>query len=293
MIKRPMDINDDEIRVISPAGAVQPEEKPGNRGKGRTLLIFVVVAVLVVLSAIILYIVLGKTDADKDKVVVLAEPTVSISKESAPMDVDTDKGFVEVCDTVVDGNGLIFLMPHDAVPVLAIGEEVLSDTTSVLVAQAADIRADNGRIAGSFVMNGDLISKGEAKAGFCAIVDGHISIGVADATPMLEQSIESNGYFFRQYPLVVGGQIIENKPKGRALRKALVEKDGIIGIVLSKERLTFHDFSQALVDAGVRNAIYLVGSTSPGYYRDAEGRVIRFGEEEHRGDEYVNFIVWK
>lgn len=291
MIKRPMDINDDEIRVISPAGAMQPEEKPGKNRRGRTLMICIAVAFLMVLSAVILYIVLGKTDVDKDKEEVLVQPVASAIDREVPS--DGDKGFVEVCDTVVDGKRLIFLTPHDAVPVLAIGEEVLSDTTSVLVAQAADIRADNGRIAGSFVMNGDLISKGEAKAGFCAIVDGHISIGVADATPMLEQSIESNGYFFRQYPLVVGGQIIENKPKGRALRKALVEKDGIIGIVLSKERLTFHDFSQALVDAGVRNAIYLVGSTSPGYYRDAEGRVIRFGEEEHRGDEYVNFIVWK
>lgn len=291
MSNRPMDINDDEIRVISPAGDPHPEKRPGNKRKGRVLLTGIVVSVVVVLSAVALYFIFRKTSVSDDRQEALFESPVSVA--DADVSSDTDKGFVEVCDTVVKGIGLTFLTPHNAVPILTIGEEALSDTTSLLVAQAADIRADNGKIAGSFVLKGDLISKGEAKAGFCVIVDGRITIGVADATPMLEQAIESNGYFFRQYPLVVGGQVIENKPKGISLRKALVEKDGCIGIAMSKERLTFHDFSQALVDAGVRNAIYLVGSTSPGYYKNAEGRVVRFGKEEESIGEYVNFIVWK
>ena len=291
MSKRPMDINDDEIRVISPAGDSHPKKRPGNKKKGRGLLIGIVVSVVAVLLAVTLYFILGKTSVSDDKEESLAEPSVFVADADVPS--DSVKGFVEACDTVVNGKGLTFLTPHNSVPVLVIGEEALSDTTSVLVAQAADIRADNGRITGSFVLNGDLISKGEAKAGFCAIVDGRITIGVADATPMLEQAIESNGYFFRQYPLVVGGQIVENKPKGMSFRKALVEKDGCIGIAMSRERLTFHEFSQTLVDAGVRNAIYLVGGTSPGYYKDAEGRLIKFGKEEEDIEKFVNFIVWK
>ena len=289
MSKRPMDINDDEIRVISPAGDSHPEKKSGKNNRRTWLLICLAVTVLAVLLAVALYFVRRNTNLEKEGV--LDRP--SVSEANIPVPSYTDNGFVEVCDTVVNGTELTFMMPHDAIPVLAIGEKALSDTTSLLVAQAADIRADNGKIAGSFVLKGDLISKGEAKAGFCAIVDGRISIGVADATPMLERAIESNGYFFRQYPLVVGGQIVENKPKGMSFRKALVEKDGCIGIAMSKERLTFHDFSQALVDAGVRNAIYLVGSTSPGYYKDVEGRVIRFGLEEEKTADFVNFIVWK
>ncbi|MDE7096800.1 MAG: hypothetical protein K2O47_04835 [Muribaculaceae bacterium] len=289
MIKRPMDINDDEIRVISPAGDSHPENKSVKKNKRALLMICIAVIVLAVLLAVALYFTLRKTNLVKEEV--WDGPSVSVANVAVPP--YADKAFVEVFDTVINGTGLTFLTPHNAAPVLAIGEEALSDTTSLLVAQAADIRADNGKIAGSFVLKGDLISKGEAKAGFCAIVDGRITIGVADATPMLEQAIESNGYFFRQYPLVVGGQIIENKPKGISFRKALVEKDGFIGIAMSKERLTFHDFSQVLVDAGVRNAIYLVGSTSPGYYKDAEGRVVRFGKEEESIGEYVSFIVWK
>ena len=52
-------------------------------------------------------------------------------------------------------------------------------------------------------------------------------------------------------------------------------------------------FSQALVDAGVRNAIYLVGSTSPGHYREESGRIVRFGKVEVRDSVQTSFIVWK
>ena len=76
-------------------------------------------------------------------------------------------------------------------------------------------------IAGAYVVKGELLSKGEAKAGYCSIVNGEVNIGVADATPMLEEALMKDGYFFRQYPLVAGGQLIENKLKGAALRKAL------------------------------------------------------------------------
>nr|MDE6854183.1 phosphodiester glycosidase family protein [Muribaculaceae bacterium] len=134
---------------------------------------------------------------------------------------------------------------------------------------------------------------GEAKAGFCSIVNGEITVGVSDATPMLEQALSSDGYFFRQYPLVVGGQLVENRPKGRALRKALAELDGHISVIASTRRLTLHDFSQALIDLGVRNAIYLVGSSSTGLYTDADGRRTIIGQADRKTADNVNFIVWR
>lgn len=196
-------------------------------------------------------------------------------------------------DTIVDGIGLSVLTPNNATPVLEIGNECTNDTTIILMAQAADVRGDNGGIVGSFVVNGELVSKGEAKAGFCSIVNGKLTVGVADATPMFEQALMSNGYFFRQYPLVVGGQIVENKPKGKSIRKALVESDGKISVVVSRERLTFHDFSQALADVGVSNAIYLVGGDAYGRYVDAEGTSFTFGHEWDKNIDNVNYIVWR
>lgn len=155
------------------------------------------------------------------------------------------------------------------------------------------MRGDNGGIVGSFVVNGELVSKGEAKAGFCSIINGNVTVGVADATPMFEQALMSDGYFFRQYPLVVGGQIVENKPKGKSIRKALVELDGKISVIVSDERLTFHDFSKALTDVGVSNAIYLVGGDSYGRYMDARGASFTFGSEWDKGIDNVNYIVWR
>lgn len=287
MSRMPMDINDDEIRVISPSGPQQPR----NNKKKKIIFIIAAVTMVAVLTAVILYLISKRSVVEEENN--LQEVVVPVGKISSIDSLVMDKGYVEVHDTIVDGKGLKFLIPHNATPVLSIGEKALSDTTLILVAQAADIRADNGRIVGSFVLKGDLISKGEAKAGFCAIINDRITIGVADATPLLEQAIESDGYFFRQFPLVVGGQIVDNKLKTSSFRKALVEVDGNIGIAMSFDKLTLNEFSEALLEAGVRNAIYIVGSTSPGLYRDSSGELIKFGKDEPIMPQYTNFIVWK
>ncbi len=203
------------------------------------------------------------------------------------------RGYVEITDTVVNSISLTVLTPYNAVPSLSLGAEALRDSAAVLVVQAADIRSDNGMIVGSFVVEGKLISKGQSKTGFCAIIGGSPIIGVADSTPYLEQALESEGYFFRQYPLVVGNQVVENKPKGEALRKALAEWNGRTVVVLSRNRVTFHDFAQALVDMGVSNAIYLVGSAAYGVATDAAGKRIEFGIEQTKPAEYINYMVWR
>ena len=110
---------------------------------------------------------------------------------------------------------------------------------------------------------------------------------------MFEQALSDDGYFFRQYPLVIAGQIVENKPRGKAIRKALAEIGGEIAIICSNKRLTFHDFSQALADVGVRNAIYLVGSRSSGFYIDTAGRRFSFGNDKKQNIDNINFIVWR
>ncbi|MDE6559879.1 MAG: hypothetical protein K2K75_00710, partial [Muribaculaceae bacterium] len=196
-------------------------------------------------------------------------------------------------DSTINGKGLLILTPENARPRLSIGAESLNDSNIILAAQAADVRGDNGRIAGTFVLNGELISKGEAKEGYCSIINGEVTIGVADATPMLELALTDEGYFFRQYPLVVGGQAVVNKPKGKAIRKALAEIGGSECVVISKERLTFYDFSQLLIDAGAKNAIYLVGSSTYGFYVNDRGRRVETGSAHPSDAEYINYIIWE
>lgn len=224
------------------------------------------------------------------------EPTYSTASvnETVVHPDSTPRGYTSEHTIDVDGTKLIVLTPHNATPVLEIGPEVVDDPDPVLIAQAADVRGDNGGIVSAFVRKGELISKGAAKTGFCAIIDGKITIGVADATPLLEEALEKEGYFFRQYPLVVSGMVVDNRPKGEAMRKALAEMaDGSISVVLSTEEMTFHDFAQALADAGVRNAIYLVGSIARGRYTDAEGQNHTFGQPTKTIWDNINYIVWQ
>lgn len=302
MSERHKDIGDDEIRIIS-------SDDAGRRRKKRpAFAVWAAIAVALMVTIVLAVFFLSAGDeAEEAESQTVAEENISavsdVKYESFPESDEADllKRLAELPprpyavnrDTVVNGEKLTLLCPVNAVPSLEIGPGAFFDSSVVLALQAADIRRDNGEIVGTFVVGGELRSKGEAKAGFCSIINGEITVGVADATPKLEEALMNNGYFFRQYPLVVGGQIVENKPKGRAVRKALAELDGKIYAVISHDRLTFHDFSQALVELGVRNAIYLVGASSSGLYRDADGKVFTFGTIPSEQLTDINYIVWR
>ena len=62
---------------------------------------------------------------------------------------------------------------------------------------------------------------------------------------------------------------------------------------MSDRKQTLNEFSKTLVDLGVTNAIYLVGSSAYGYAIDEEGRRIEFGLETDNPLENTNYIVWK
>lgn len=175
---------------------------------------------------------------------------------------------------------------------LQVGPVDTNDSTILLAVRAADVREDNGGIVGAFVNKGQLLSQGKAKKGFCAIINGKITIGAAENSPFLEDAINNGGYFFRQYPLVVDGMSIENTPKGTALRRALCEKEGTV-FVVECDKITFHDFSQLLVNYGVTNAIYLVGSDSYGFYRTSNGKRCDFGNSKHNEIPNITYMVWR
>ncbi|MBD5327530.1 MAG: phosphodiester glycosidase family protein [Bacteroides sp.] len=289
MNKNSNEISENEIRIISAKG---PER---HNKKKHTFRLWFLIILGVLIFGCVVFVLTRDADSENDSFI---EETYNTVPDSEPQiikdETTTDiEGFTIVRDTIINKKELLILTPEIARPRLIIGNELLNNPNIILATQAADVRGDNGQIAGTFVLNGELISKGEAKAGFCSITDGELSIGVADATPMLEQALTEDGYFFRQYPLVVGGQIVENKPKGKAIRKALAEIGGRTCVVMSKERLTFQDFSQLLVDMGVRNAIYLVGSSSYGFYVNEDGNKILTGEKPKSELENVNYIIWE
>lgn len=307
MSNKRLDIGDDEIRVISPTG----DESPRNNGKRkRKRYVYTAISVIaaVAVAAIVLTVLRPGNANETEPEDVAMAPVIergavfgtgsdakAINGTGEDMDNPTpvNERYTSRRDTTVSGMRLIILTPHGATATLEVGNDAVNDTTAILAAQAADIRRDNGEIAGAFVVRGELLSKGEAKAGYCSIVNGEISIGVADATPMLEQALESEGYFFRQYPLVAAGQLIENKPQGKARRKALAEIDGTMSVVMSADKLSFHDFSQALIDVGARNAIYLVGANSTVFYNHRDGRRHFIAPVDENAPDNINYIVWR
>ena len=294
----PHDIKDDEIRVIS-SGNNDEGNDPHNRPTTRSKWI-VTVSIMAILACVltIVYLIFTK-NSKEDSLEIITNETVVYQENTEDVVPDTIiseplvVGFISISDTIINRMPLTIFKPTNLAPTLQIGTDVLNDSTVRFVVQAADVRGDNGGIVGAYVNKGELISKGQAKSGFCAIIGGKINIGVADATPLLEQALETEGYFFRQYPLVVANQVVENKPKGKSLRKALAELNGETVVIMSRKEMTFHDFSQSLVDLGVANAIYLVGGKGYGFAIDSEGRKIEFGRQLKNMRPNTNYIVWR
>ena len=191
------------------------------------------------------------------------------------------RSYVELTDTNVNGIDLRIYTPHKVSYSLFVGDIDRSDSTILFATQAADVRADNGAINGSFVLKGEQLAKGGSKKGFCAIIDDNVTVGVDGSTTLFGEAIDKGGYFFRQFPLVDNGKLVENDIKGKSIRRALCDRKGKIFTVEALSEVTFHDFAQALVDFGVDNAIYLVGSTAAyGWAVDADGVRHEFGNPE-------------
>ena len=196
-------------------------------------------------------------------------------------------------DTTINDIPMRLYVPLNMTPRLEVGYKCIDDTTNnMLLFQAADVRADNKKIVGAFVLRGKPLSWGLSKKGYCGIIGDQVTIGVADKSPLFEQATEVGGYFFRQYPLVSEGMLVENELKSQSTRRGLCELEGRVVVAETFSPESLHDFSQALVDLGTTNAIYLVGSSAIGWYRTMDGLGIASGQWEPRVYKNVSFIVW-
>ena len=291
-------LNNDIIQSVS---SLPPAKK---RKWTKTLLLFI----LIVLSAIgifLLFVIsffgfMSPPNEEVEYAYYDPAPKMSVLAMKIGEEVDsTIPGYVQIQDTIINDINLKIYLPHNAEPSLELGRISKKDDSVILAAQAADVRKDNGGIVGAFVMNGKQISRGSAKEGFCAIIDGNITIGIDSSTELFEKTTDSDsGYFFRQYPLVKNGRMIENEPRGKSIRRSLCERAGEIIIIETCEPQSFYDFAQALQDLGVRNAIYLVGGSAYGWAVDKEGEKHYFGDEKlnisrRKQPKNISYIVWR
>lgn len=286
---REENISDSEIRIVGSSQKTTPKPFPW---------VWAVVGViLVVCLGVILWWQYSKTNAEQESIGVFEQEqpvaqSYPLMEWFASIDSITAVGTVTT-DITINDIPLRLYLPLNSVPHLEVGYGVTKKCqNSILFFQAADVRADNGKIVGAFVLHGKPLSWGLSKRGFCAILDGDVSIGVADNSPLFEKATEEGGDFFRQYPLVDNGRLVENELKNKSIRRALCEINAHIVVVETQSVESMHDFSQALVDLGVQNAIYLVGSSAMGWSMDIHGNGTKMGLWDPRKIKNISFIVW-
>ena len=304
-------MSEDEIRIIGytdseaeaypDVSSLESSPKRWHRGGLKYILILIsilIVAVIVVLSL------LPNEEVDEEPALFEAVEEKMV-EEVAPLRrigrvVNEDAGgFCEIKDTVINDIPLLIYIPHNAEMSLHLGRPNRGDASVVYMAQAADVRADNGGIVGAFVLKGRPLAWGLSKMGYCASINGVVSVGVAKNSPLFEEATEQGGYFFRQYPLVSNREVVENNPKGKSVRRGICDRNGEIFMVQSVTDESFHDFSLALVDLGVDHAVYLVGSSAIGLAVDENGVCHEWGNSEiytrgrHQMPRNTSYIVWK
>ena len=297
-------MSDNEIRVLGTClpDAPAPVSSYSNKRKYMGYALLVLTLVLIVGAVVILC--FGPFGRQYDEEPALFEqveevPKVVVAQPRLGQLVDCDtEGFCEIKDTIINDIPLRIFIPHNAEMSLSVGR--LEENSDIIyVAQAADVRADNGGIVGAFVLNGTPRAWGLSKKGFCASINGVVTIGVAENSPLFEQATEQGGYFFRQYPLVSNGEIVENNPKGKSIRRGICDRNSEIFMVESATEESFHDFSKALVDLGVNQAVYLVGSSAYGWAVDESGRRCAWGEKNvytrgrYQMPKNTSYILWK
>ena len=279
------DIQDTEIRVLG-------ESSPTPNRKRGWIILALVLAVGVMASIIVFS--CGKSQEEDG---VFERSVRQVIPHPLRTWIQSMDSITDICvitkDTTVNDIPMRLYVPLNMTPRLEVGYTCIDDTANnMLLWQAADVRADNQKIVGAFVLRGKPLSWGLSKKGYCGIIGEQVTIGVADNSPLFEQATEVGGYFFRQYPLVSNGMLVENELKSQSTRRGLCELEGRVVVVETFTPESLHDFSQALVDLGTTNAIYLVGSSAIGWHRNQEGVGVASGLWEPRVYKNVSFIVW-
>lgn len=209
--------------------------------------------------------------------------------------------YTERFDTIVDDLPITLYFPRNAKPSLIVKTPDMSDVQKyVLAFRAADIREDNGKIAGAFVIKGDPIVKensvSKRKKGFCAIIDHEITIGSGEKSTYFDKAIESQGYFYRHFSLVENGKAVNDTVHSSKTRRgALCSRNGEIFFV-DNQYSSMNDLAKVLETLGVENAILTMGyiKSFGGWWRDLDGKVELFRTtEEYTSFEYENYIVWE
>lgn len=285
MDKELFDIGDNEIRVVGRTSSEGGKTKPKRRWW-----LWILLALLLI---IVFYVVTLATHRSFQSPSTYSQEPVADTTQQITFEMSTEsKAYTQVSNDSINDISLRIYTPIGGHVELFVGRIPFDDKSIFLATQAADYRADNGNISGAFVYRGELLSRGHPKYGFCAIIGDKITMGMSQETVLFERAVEQEGYFFRQFSLVHDGKPGEKTPKGKAIRRALCYYNESIAIIESVDCESMHDFSQALIDLGVQEAISLVGSIELPLYENEDGKRV-ISKLEHKEEVQETYIVWR
>lgn len=196
-------------------------------------------------------------------------------------------------DTLVNKVRLRIMIPSKSRAIIKLGSQVKKDYSVALVAQATEWSGNS--FASQFVYKGEKQNSLKGyRNGYCLILDGRVTIGHGGYN-IDKLKYNQNAYFFRQHSLVRRGKSVASKDSPVIKRRALCKINGKIGVIESYSPVSMFDFAQALIDAGVRDAIALSSGDQAFCmaFTDKEYRY-EVGVRAPRGSAKVeNYIVWE
>lgn len=170
----------------------------------------------------------------------------------------------------------------------------LTDSSIFLVTRSSDYKIvqDRKEIIGDFIVDGTVIEKSNWRAGFMAIVDGNAQIGIDRSKKISKHVIENNGSMFRQLALVSAGLECKKQYilKGKVTRCAYGrDRAGNLSFIETENPETLYGFSDALIEYGFIDAIYITGGKQPDlFYRTEDGTT----HGTYIDDKPHELIVW-
>ena len=162
------------------------------------------------------------------------------------------------------------------------------DADNVRVMAAAAVSNGNDDI----IMEGKALALGKKHEGFCAIVNGNISIGKTGNDDVAHYCTERKGFFFRQELLLSNGELQPSLEKGKAVRCALAKQGNDVYVVITDGEESLHDFADAMKDAGVTDAILLADNPLLQYKQEEESVVHRSSTNVINSEE-TSYLIFK
>ncbi len=169
-----------------------------------------------------------------------------------------------------------------------------ADRNVVLCTRCSDYTT-SGKYLGSLVVDGKSLGTDRSRAGYCAMANGNVVIGVSRSEKVKDYCAERGGAFFRQFVLVSDGVlpthfVLHGKVERRALGRMA---DDSLYLIETRHKETLWDFADALREYGFVDAIYLTGGASRSWYRMANGESHDLGcDEEETPRNVTTPVPW-